>query len=192
MKKIPQNKGTEFSAYRLVYPSKSVHVFCKKTDIEKGLFFNIFGGIIVAYPNAYAAYRETGVKTASQGKLIIMLYEEACRQLKNAEELFQDGDKIPPKNVEKLNKCIVRSQEIITELMVSLDMERGGEIAKNLMALYAWFNQQLLEANINRKREKIASVHKMMSDLCGAWNTAVETTAPVASTGSHSSIDING
>lgn len=146
----------------------------------------------MAYPNAYTAYKETGVKTASQGKLIILLYEEACRQLKAAEELFQEGDKIAPKNIEKLNKCIVRTQEIISELMMSLDMEKGGEIAKNLMALYVWFNQQLLDANIGRNREKIMSVHKMMSSLCGAWNTAVETTAPVAAPESHSSIDING
>lgn len=146
----------------------------------------------MAYTNAYTAYKETGVKTASQGKLIILLYEEACRQLKAAEELFQEGDKIPPKNIEKLNKCIVRSQEIISELMVSLDMEKGGEIAKNLMALYVWFNQQLLEANINRSKERIMTVHKMISDLCGAWNIAVETTAPVAAPESYSSIDING
>lgn len=146
----------------------------------------------MAYPNAYTAYKETGVKTASQGKLIILLYEEACRQLKAAEELFQEGEKIPPKNIEKLNKCIVRAQEIVSELMVSLDMDKGGEIAKNLMALYVWFNQQLLDANINRNKDKIMSVHKMMSDLCGAWNTAVETTAPVAAPESHSSIDING
>lgn len=146
----------------------------------------------MAYPSAYTAYKETGVKTASQGKLIILLYEEACRQLKSAEELFQEGDKLLPQNIEKLNKCIVRAQEIISELMVSLDMDKGGEIAKNLMALYVWFNQQLLDANINRSKAKLASVHKMMSDLCGAWNTAVETTAPVAAPESHSSIDING
>jgi len=146
----------------------------------------------VGYTNAYTAYRETGVKTASQGKLIVMLYEEAVRQLGTAISYFGEGNKVDPGNIEKLNNCIIKTQDILTELMTSLDMERGGEIAKNLMALYVFFNKELIEANMKHDKQKIESVHRMMDELTNAWITAVESTAPVAPPVSRPNIDING
>ena len=145
----------------------------------------------MGYTNPYSVYKETGVKTASQGKLIVMLYEEAVKQLTNASELFEDAV-ISPRNIEALNKAIVKTQEIITELMVSLDMERGGDIAKNLMSLYVFFNEELVRANIARDKKKIDSVQKMMADLLSAWQTAAESTVQVAPPPQHSNIDING
>ena len=50
-----------------------------------------------------------------------------------------------------------KTQAIITELEVSLDMEKGGEIAKNLMALYVYFNEELMNAGINKNKEKFVN-----------------------------------
>ena len=76
--------------------------------------------------------------------------------------------------------------------MVSLDMENGGEIARNLMALYVFFTSELTNANINHNKTKLISVQKMLGDLCSAWIVAAESTAPVASPTIRSNIDING
>ncbi|MDR1804020.1 MAG: flagellar export chaperone FliS, partial [Treponema sp.] len=100
----------------------------------------------MAYTNAISSYRETRVKTASQGQLIIMLYDEAVKCLDRALELMVlsiEGKK-DPGNIEKISKSIVKAQEIITELTVSLDFDQGGEIAKSLFSLYTWFNKELL------------------------------------------------
>lgn len=146
----------------------------------------------MGYMNAYTAYKETGVRTASQGKLIVLLYEEAVRQLGTALTYFNELDKVEPRNIEKLNNCIVKTQEIITELMTSLDMEKGGEIAANLMSLYVFFNKELLSANINRNRKTISDIHNMLNELTGAWITVIESTAPVQQPVARPSIDING
>ncbi len=147
----------------------------------------------MAYQQAYSAYKETGVKTASQGKLIVMLYDEAVRQLAIAVTLFQNNDKVAPQNIEKLHNSIVKVQDIITELQVSLDMDKGGEIASNLMALYVFFNQQLLDANITQNKEKIISIKEMMVQLRDAWEQASEkATAAAPAPQMRSSIDING
>ena len=76
--------------------------------------------------------------------------------------------------------------------MVSLDMERGGEIAKNLMSLYVFFNAELMNANIKKDKKRIENVRKMLFDLLGAWNVAVESTAPVAAPTQRLNIDIEG
>jgi len=134
---------------------------------------------IVSYNQALSAYRETRVKTASQGTLIVMLYDEAIKNMNSASSFLDSDLKKEPSKIEKANAHILKSQEIITELMASLDMEAGGEIARNLLSLYSWFNQQLLEANMEKKGDKVLSVKNMMEDLRGAWAEAIgKATAP--------------
>ncbi|MGI5173701.1 flagellar export chaperone FliS [Treponema sp. OMZ 840] len=145
----------------------------------------------MAYTQAYSAYKETGVKTASQGKLLLMLYEEALRRLDTAISLFTNEEKIEAASIEKFHNNLVKAQEIITELMVSLDMEKGGEIARNLMALYSFFNRELMDICINHSREKLHSVRTMMNELFGSWSIAV-TETPSADPSAHPALDING
>ena len=101
----------------------------------------------MSYTNALSVYRENRIKTASQGQLIVVLYEEAVKNLDRGLELLGAGrsGKQDPGKIEQISKTVLKAQEIITELMVSMDFEQGGEIAKNLFSLYTWFNQELLE-----------------------------------------------
>jgi flagellar protein FliS len=132
----------------------------------------------MAYTNGLTAYKETRIKTASQGQLIIMLYDEAVRQLDLGLELLKlnTGEKKDPGRIEPVNKAILKTQEIITELIVSLDFEQGGDISKNLFALYTWFNQELLEGNIAQDPHKVQNVRNMMDELRGAWNEVISRT----------------
>jgi flagellar protein FliS len=100
-----------------------------------------------------------------------MLYDEAVKQLNLALELLElNKQKKEPGKIERISKAIMKTEEIITELMVSLDFEQGGEIAKNLFALYTWFNRELLEANIAQDMDRIKVVNEMISDLRSTWN----------------------
>ena len=140
---------------------------------------------------AYGAYRDTGVKTASQGKLVVMLYDEAIRQLSYAVYYLMGGNKIEAQHIEQFSKHIMKVQEIITELMISLDMDAGGDISKNLMSLYIYFNQELLNISISHDREKITFIQDMLMQLRDAWAEAATEAgrepAPVMN-----GIDING
>ena len=120
----------------------------------------------------YAAYQNTNIKTASQGKLVVLLYEAAEKNLKNAESLIDEENKIKPSNMEKFGKFLQKAQAIITELQVSLDMEKGGEIAKNLMSLYIYFNQELISVNIKHDKTKLEYIEQQMSELLKAWKEA--------------------
>jgi flagellar protein FliS len=136
-----------------------------------------FEGNILAYKNASSTYKETKIKTASQGQLIIMLYEEAVRQLNIAIEILElknENKKIHDK-IEKINKAVMKAEEIITELMVSLDFDQGGDVAKNLFALYSWFNKELLEASISQDVERIKNVKNMFCELQESWKKIVLT-----------------
>lgn len=150
----------------------------------------------MAYTNPYGgynAYKSVGVKTASQGKLVVMLYEGAVSHLDKAIALIEDDSKIPAKQIENFGNHLQKVMDIITELEVSLDMDKGGEIAKNLMSLYIYFNKEILDASISHNKEKLASVRKMLSDLHQSWETAASSTANTQNAGpQHSSLNIQG
>ena len=116
------------------------------------------------------AYRETNIKTASQGKLIVMLYDEAIKMLDMACELLALEDR----KLDEISNSIIRAQEMITELMVSLNFEQGGEIAKTLFSLYMYFNRQLMEANMKKEIEPLKQVSGMMKELRQAWAEIVQ------------------
>jgi flagellar protein FliS len=127
----------------------------------------------LAFTNAYSVYKETSIKTASQGQLIVMLYDGAVKNLDMAAALIaqkKSQSKSDPGIIEKISKAVIRAQEIITELSVSLDFNAGdGGIAKNLFSLYTFFNQELLEANIAFDGERIKAVRNMVKELRDSW-----------------------
>ncbi|MGN0738785.1 MAG: flagellar export chaperone FliS [Treponema sp.] len=146
----------------------------------------------MGYTQAYNAYKETNVKTASQGRLVVLLYEEAVRQLTLASSLFSEDLKLPVQNIERFGKSLLKTQEIITELQVSLDMEKGGEIAKNLMSLYIFFNRELTDANIKKDKAIVDSILKMMSELCESWRQAAASSATMQTAKVQQALNIEG
>ena len=124
--------------------------------------------------NPYKAYRETQIKTASQGKLIVMLYDEAIRQV-DAAIGGMGGDTL---SLDTISNALIKAQDLVTELMVSLDFERGGDIARGLFSLYMYFNQQLVDANIKKEPEPLREIRRMLTELRSAWVQISGTSPP--------------
>lgn len=127
--------------------------------------------------NTYNTYREVGVKTASQGKLVVMLYDGAVSHLQDAMALIPPDGKVHASDIENFGKHVQKAQDIITELQISLDMEKGGEIAQNLMALYIYFNKELLNASIRHDKTKLRFISDMLTQLRDSWANAAASQA---------------
>ena len=137
------------------------------------------------YKDATLTYKETKVQTAGQGQLIVMLYDEAIKQLAKAIEILEKNQvEKDPGKIELIGKAVMKTEEIITELMVSLDFDQGGEISKNLFSLYTWFNRELLESNIAQDSGRMKEVKKMLSELRNTWSSISKMTVETASRGS--------
>lgn len=145
----------------------------------------------MAYSNALSAYRETRIRTASQGQLVVMLYDEAIKQLDLALDIIGSAHE-GPSRIEKTNKAVLKAQEIITELMASLDFDSGGEIAQNLFSLYNWFNRELLQANIAKDGQRIRAIRTMMDELRSAWQEIVSRTSAEAAGRPSAGVNIAG
>lgn len=138
--------------------------------------------------NPINAYKETRIRTAGPGQIVIMLYTEAVKQCDAAIAYLGEDYKKKPELIEKINKAMGRVQDVITELMASLDFESGGEIAKNLFSLYIYFNRELMEANISKDLGRIRAVRDMMDELRSAW---VETVAKAGMRESVAQVGVN-
>lgn len=145
----------------------------------------------MAYTQPYSAYKETAVKTAGQGKLIVMLYEAILKELKAAVSLYSTDDSIQSNVIETYHNRLLKAQQIITELMISLDMHRGGEIAQNLMSLYSFFNRELMNVSLNHDKGKLIAIQNLVGELHSSWAVAI-TQAPEVMTRQSPSLDING
>ena len=109
------------------------------------------------------AYREATVTTQSKGRLIVMLYDGAIKFLGQA---IVD---LEGKDYEGKGRDIAKAQNIILELNTVLDMESGGEVAKNLRSLYNFMYRHLGQANIKCDPQMIREVIKLLEDLNQSW-----------------------
>jgi flagellar protein FliS len=116
--------------------------------------------------NGFANYRTASIQTADRGKLVVMVYDHCIQWCDRAMEAGDD--------VESRTKAINKIQDGITELTCALDMDKGGEIAKNLWRLYDFMNWKLQQVILRKGRADLESIREMLADLRGAWVKAAE------------------
>jgi flagellar protein FliS len=117
--------------------------------------------------NPWQSYRKVAVQTASAGHLVLMLYDGAISFLERSLAGFEHRD--PLQFNQTINNNVIRAQAIIRELNGRLDMERGGEISEHLRRLYNYFNRQLQQANLKKKKEPIAEVIGHLREIRDSW-----------------------
>ncbi|WKD00880.1 flagellar export chaperone FliS [Borreliella americana] len=111
-------------------------------------------------------YKQTQINTSNPLSILIMLYEKAIQDLKVAKELIKDENW---QNAVKANEKIFHAQEIITELMSTLNFEQGGNISTNLLSIYLFLNKELENVLLKKEIHKIDNVIKQLQILNFAW-----------------------
>jgi flagellar protein FliS len=116
--------------------------------------------------NPYQAYTDGSIFSDNPLNLVVALYEGAITATRQAEAALQARD------IWGRSKAINKAIAILTELLVSLDHERGGEISQNLKKLYDYMQVRLLEAHARQKAEPIVEVAGLLSTLLDGWRQA--------------------
>ena len=112
---------------------------------------------------AAKAYLSTQVTTATQGDLLLMLYDTAIKHIKLAK------DKMAERDFAAKGILITKAIEIISELHESLNKEKGGEVARNLSKMYFMCNTRLLQANMEMNPKRLDEVVGILSGLRQAF-----------------------
>ena len=125
---------------------------------------------------AMNAYRNVGVESivdsASPHKLVLMLFDGARAAVSSAKAHLSSRD------IAAKCKSISQAIAIIDGgLKASLDLNVGGDLAKNLSDLYAYMTQRLLQANLNNDLAALEEVSRLLEQLGSAWATLAATPA---------------
>ena len=121
---------------------------------------------------AYKQYQRTQAETATPGELVLMMYNGAIKFLGSARQSLEMQD------LEATNRQLLRAQEIILELMISVDVN-VGPVARNLFDLYEFMHRHLVKANIKKDGQMIGEVEQLLRDLVPAWEQAVQASRKV-------------
>jgi len=111
-------------------------------------------------------YQQQAIETASPAQLILMLYDRALRALVQVQQATL------PDDLEMVNRELQRVQDIVTELRLALDFEKGGSIATQLNALYGFCLDRLITANIRKDLAVVEEVRSVLAGLRDAWDEA--------------------
>jgi flagellar protein FliS len=117
--------------------------------------------------NPYEQYKSNSVQTVSPQRIVLMLYDAIIKNVNVSVKLIEEKDYVLS------NKKIQKAQDIIMELMLSLDKEKGGEVATNLEALYDYWYRTLIDGNIKKDIQILKNVSSMVKEIRNSWEIAM-------------------
>ncbi|KXH79731.1 flagellar export chaperone FliS [Sporosarcina sp. HYO08] len=120
----------------------------------------------MAVNNPYRAYQNNSVNTASPGELTLLLYNGCLKFINQAKKNIEE------KNHAEKNTNIQKAQNIVQELMVTLNMDI--EVSKQMMALYDYMKQRLIEANIKNDPAALDEVAELVIEFRDTWKQVIQ------------------
>lgn len=120
-------------------------------------------------------YQAQAASTAGPAQLVLMLYDGAIARIRTA----VDAIMAEPADLHLAHDNLTRAQAIVRELSVTLDHERGGDIAGNLARLYTFCTEQLVEANLAKDAAAAEVAVDVLTGLRDAWEQACAAGATV-------------
>lgn len=116
--------------------------------------------------NPYQSYQQNSVNTASPGELTLMLFNGCIKFIMIAKKAIKDG------KIEEKNTNLIKAQNIIRDLMVTLNMDIA--ISKDMMNLYDYINRRLIEANLKNDISMLNEVEELVTEFRNTWKEAIQ------------------
>ena len=121
--------------------------------------------------NAQFTYQATRISTATKEQLLLITYDIGIKACHVAENAMSGKNGAP--DYDLANKEILRAQEVIRELMVTLNKDRAGEMGQKLSQLYDYMYNLLVDANMKKEPDNVKTVRGMLEELKATWENAL-------------------
>jgi flagellar secretion chaperone FliS len=113
--------------------------------------------------DARLSYREAAARGATPIKLVVLLYEQALDDLRYAIAALERGE--IEARTRKINHAIV----VIGQLQASLDLEQGGQVARNLERFYEVVRKGLVAAQFQQSARALQEQVSHLLLVHEAW-----------------------
>ena len=117
----------------------------------------------MGYGRTLGRYRKTEISTAGKMDLVVMCYDKSIQFIKQAKAECAQGA------FEKKARLLQKTLDIINELQSALDFNKGGEIARNLDAIYSYLTRRLIRGDVEKDDSAFDETVRLLSDLKEAW-----------------------
>jgi|SRR5690625_435577 len=111
-------------------------------------------------------YQNNSVNTASGPQLTMMLYNGCIKFINQAIKSIDDN------NFEEKNINIQKAQDIIQELMLTLDRE--AELSQQILPLYEYIYYQLQQGNIKNDIKSLEEARTFVTDFRNTWKEVMK------------------
>jgi flagellar protein FliS len=119
------------------------------------------------YNQQLQQYVRRNVEGTNPGDLIVLLYDAAISSMNMGKA------KLGERDIEGTHNALMRALRVLEELISCLNMEKGGEIARNLLSIYVYVRRRLTEANTAKESAGIDEALVLMESLRMAWKKAL-------------------
>lgn len=116
----------------------------------------------------YNAYRNNSVNYASKNQLLLMLVDGAVKFSKLALKGIEE------RNISLAHENLIKTQNIFNELIITLDVESGGDWAKNLRNVYVFIVESLVKVNFTKSKDEMEKVMTLIIEVRELWHEAYE------------------
>ena len=113
--------------------------------------------------DARTAYNQGSTATVSPVGLVVLLYEQAAKDVREALKALRAG------NIERRTFEIDHALLVVGQLQATLDINRGGEVAVNLDRFYNQVRSRLLQAQIQASAEILEEQMNLLLSLRETW-----------------------
>lgn len=121
------------------------------------------------------SYKSVAVNTSTPGQLTLMLFDGALRFMGMAILGFNEPNFV--RRNETIHNNLIKTQNILLELQMSLNMRVEGEFPSLMYALYDFMLNQIREANLKKDVKPIKDVEKLIGEIRTAWAQMLEKSA---------------
>ncbi|WP_026691418.1 flagellar export chaperone FliS [Alteribacter aurantiacus] len=120
----------------------------------------------MAVRNPYANYKQQNMQTKTPAELTLMLYEGCVKFIRRGEKALVEG------NMEVKNENLIKAQNIIRELMVTLKVET--DTARNMMQMYDFILSRLTDANTKNDVKALKEAERFVVDFYDTWKEVIK------------------
>jgi flagellar protein FliS len=115
--------------------------------------------------SVYHRYREAEILSASPLHLVCLLYRGAIEAIATARQCLAGRD------IAGRSRAVNKALKITTELIFTLDHQKGAELSRKLVELYDYVQRLLIDANCRQADAPMAEAQTLMVTLLEAWET---------------------
>lgn len=118
--------------------------------------------------SAREEYLVTQVMTATPQKLQLMLIDAAIRSARQAQENWQH------ERDEEAGECLLKSQQIVTQLIAGLDSSKQPELVRQVAGIYMFIFRALVFAHLRHDEDQLNDALQILESERETWKQVCE------------------